>query len=117
MVLTTSLWGRLVCVAAGVLGMALLPVAMAQSRGQWRTGVPMPSARSEVAVAEVVGKVYVVGGFGGGRELEIYDPVADRWTRGAPIPRLVHHAAAVGLGGKLFVVGGYAGGWSPVDTV
>ena len=77
----------------------------------------MPSARSEVAVAEVNGKVYVVGGFGAGRELEIYDPAADRWTRGAPIPRAVHHAAAVGLGGKLFVVGGYAGGWRPVDTV
>jgi hypothetical protein len=37
----------------------------------------MPSARTEIAVAEVGGKIYVVGGFGGERELEIYDPVAN----------------------------------------
>ena len=46
-----------------------------------------PSERTEVAVAEVGGKIYVVGGFGGQRELEIYDPAADRWSRGAAIPR------------------------------
>jgi Kelch motif len=34
-----------------------------------------------VAVAEVGGKIYVVGGFRGERELEIYDPAADRWNR------------------------------------
>src|SRR5262245_55658861 len=38
----------------------------------------MPSARTEVAVAEVDGKIYVVGGFGGERELEVYDPGTDR---------------------------------------
>ena len=43
----------------------------------------MPSARTEVAVAEVGGKIYVVGGFGGERELEVYDSAADRWSRGA----------------------------------
>jgi hypothetical protein len=36
----------------------------------------MPSEHSEVAVAEVGGKIYVVGGFSGQRELEIYDPAA-----------------------------------------
>src|SRR5262245_38627344 len=52
------------------------------------------------------GKIYVVGGFGGERELEIYDSAADRWSRGASIPRALHHAAAVGLKDKLYVVGG-----------
>jgi hypothetical protein len=42
----------------------------------------MPSARTEVAVAEVGGKIYVVGGFGGERELEIYRSAADRWEPG-----------------------------------
>ena len=70
----------------------------------------MPSARTEVAVAEVSGKIYVVGGFGGERELEIYDPQSDRWSRGAPVARALHHAAAVGLGGKLYVIGGYVDG-------
>ena len=77
----------------------------------------MPSARTEVAVAEVGGKIYVAGGFGGERELEIYDPAADRWSRGTPIPREVHHAGLVGLSGKLYLVGGYVGGWTPTDEV
>ena len=66
----------------------------------------MPSARTEVAVAEVDGKIYVVGGFGGERELEIYDPAADRWSRGASFPREVHHAAAVGRQRQTLCVGG-----------
>ena len=79
----------------------------AQGTGRWTAGAPMPSSRTEVAVAELGGRIYVVGGFGGERELEIYDPAADRWSRGAAIPRALHHAAAVGLQGKLYVVGGY----------
>jgi hypothetical protein len=77
----------------------------------------MPSARTEVAVAALVGKIYVVGGFGGGRALEVYDPSADRWQRAAPIPRALHHAAAVSLRGRLYVIGGYANGWKPVDSL
>ena len=66
-----------------------------------------------VAVAEVGGKIYLVGGFGGERELEVYDPASDRWSRGASIPRPLHHAAAVGLKDKLYVVGGFVEGWTP----
>jgi Kelch motif len=59
------------------------------------------------AVAEVGGKIYVVGGFRGERELvEIYDPATDRWSRGDAIPLALHHAAAAGLNGKLYVIGG-----------
>jgi Kelch motif len=43
----------------------------------------MPSARTEIAEAEVGGKIYVVGGFRGERELEVYDPAAVRWSRAA----------------------------------
>jgi hypothetical protein len=34
--------------------------AFAQATGEWATGAPMPSERSEVAVAEAGGKIYVV---------------------------------------------------------
>ena len=56
-----------------VLSIGLSSAAFAEGLGRWTTGSPMPSARSEVAVAAVAGKVYVVGGFGGVRDLEIYD--------------------------------------------
>jgi hypothetical protein len=104
----------------GVLlaGSALLATAaFAQSIGRWTAGTSMPSARTEVAVAEVGGKIYVVGGFGGERELEIYDSAADRWSRGASIPRALHHAAAVGWQDKLYVVGGFVEDWTPTDDV
>ena len=95
-----------------------LPASVAaQTLGQWTSGTPMPSARSEVAVAAIADKVYVVGGFGGGRELEIYEPVNDRWYRGAPVPRAIHHTSAVAAAGKLYVIGGYANGWEPVSSV
>jgi N-acetylneuraminic acid mutarotase len=105
--------------AAAVLaaGTLLIVAAFAQGTGRWTAGTPMPSARTEVAVAELGGKIYVVGGFRGERELEIYNPSADRWSRGASIPRAVHHAAAVGLNNKLYVIGGFVEGWTPADEV
>jgi hypothetical protein len=81
-------------------GALFVAAAFAQSIGRWTTGTPIPSVRTEVAVAEVGGKIYVVGGFRGERELEVYDPAADRWSRGAPSPRALHHTAAVGLNKK-----------------
>ena len=98
-------------------GALLAAAAFAQGSGRWTMGAPMPSARTEVAVAELGGKIYVVGGFGGERELEIYDPSADRWSRGAAIPRALHHAAAVGWQNKLYVVGGFVEDWTPTDEV
>src|SRR6266516_2994617 len=103
-----------VLLAGGVL---LTTASFAQGIGRWIISTPMPSSRTEVAVAEVGGKIYVVGGFGGERELEIYDSAADRWSRGASIPRALHHAAAVGLKDKLYVVGGFVEGWTPTDEV
>ena len=79
-------------------------VVSAQDTGRWTKGAPMLSERSEVAVAEVGGSIFAVGGFGGQRGIEIYDPAMDRWSRGAPVPRPLHHAVAVGLNGKLYVV-------------
>src|ERR1700751_1365621 len=91
--------------------------AFAPGIRRWPTGSPMPSARTEVAVAEVGGKIYVVGGFRGERELEGFDPAAERRSRGASIPRALHHAWEVGLNGKLFVIGGFVEGWTPTDDV
>ncbi len=96
------------CLAALMLVLSA-GAAAAQTPGHWTTGAPMPSARAEIAVAEVGGKIYVIGAFTGERELEIYDAAADRWSRGAALPRSVHHPAAVGLGGK--------GNWLVENTV
>src|SRR5262245_55211059 len=106
-----------VLVAALVAGVACESNQVAeQGTGKWSTGASMPSERTEVAAAELAGKIYVVGGLGGQRELEVYDPAADTWSRKAAFPRAVHHAAAVGLNGKLYVIGGYVHDWAPTNA-
>ncbi|MGH8056096.1 MAG: hypothetical protein ACREOH_02495, partial [Candidatus Entotheonellia bacterium] len=75
-------WSALV---VGALWIATLSVVSGQGLARWTTGASMPSSRSEVAVATLAGKVYVVGGFAGDIALEIYDPATDRWSRGAPL--------------------------------
>src|SRR5207247_879229 len=94
------------------------------SPGKWTSLAPMPTARQEVAVAELNGRVFVIGGFGSGGEavptVEVYDPASDRWETRSPLPAATHHAAAAVVGGRLYVVGGYTGGrtsWTPLRTV
>jgi len=78
----------------------------------------MPSARTEVAAAEVGGKIYVMGGYEKNSNLvEEYDPATDSWRGRAPLPKPLHHIGAAALGGKIFVLGGYISGVGPVDTV
>jgi len=113
-------------VLAGCLGTTTdspAPVDI-QSPGTWTPLAPMPTARQEVAVAELNGRVFVIGGFGPGAEavadVEVYDPATARWETRAPLPAATHHAAAAVVGGRLYVAGGHGGGrvsWTPLRTV
>jgi N-acetylneuraminic acid mutarotase len=92
--------------------------------GTWTVHASMPTARQEVAVATLDGRVIVIGGFGAGAEtvatVELYDPTTDTWQALTPLPAPTHHAAAVVVNGRLFVIGGYTGGrvsWIPQQTV
>ena len=86
--------------------------------GIWSRLAPLPTPRSEVASAELNGKIYVFGGFGpGATSNEEYDPTADTWRKRAPIPRGVDHAAAVSTGGTIYLIGGFDGRFGPVNTV
>jgi len=59
---------RLLFVAIS-LATTLITAAAAQAPGRWTDGAPMLSSRTEVAAAELGGKIYVVGGFSGERDL------------------------------------------------
>ena len=65
--------------------------AASESEGSWTVGAPASTKRTEVAVAELNGKIYVVGGFeepdvsnalnyGITKVVEVYDPKTDSWT-------------------------------------
>jgi len=101
-------------------------------RGVWRTAIPSPTKRTEVAAGTLSDKIYVVGGFEQPSlgnvlnlsitpSLEVYDPSTDRWTVKAPLPVGLHHVGLGVTGGRLYVIGGYKQSglsvWQPVATV
>ena len=69
----------------------------------------MPTARWNVAVAVVNGKIHVIGGSDGTRvrtEHEVYDPVANTWVTKKPLPVAITQAAAVAYSNYIYFVGG-----------
>ncbi len=78
----------------------------------WRRIPDIPTGRSEVTATAFRGEVYVIGGFGGGRVVEIFD--GQRWRRGPDLPLGVDHAMAAAVeiadGAGVYVFGGNAGG-------
>jgi len=81
--------------------------------GVWSTTAALPAAHSEVGVAAVNGKIYIVGGTVdiGSMALplnEEYDPASNRARERAPLPQPLSHVGLVGLNGKIYVVGGFS---------
>jgi hypothetical protein len=86
--------------------------------GKWQIRASMPSARTEVAAAELGGKIFVMGGLEKhGDRVEQYDPVNDTWRRRAALPRPLHHFGAAAVNGKIYIIGGYISGVGSVNTV
>jgi N-acetylneuraminic acid mutarotase len=78
----------------------------------WRRIADIPTGRSEVAATVFRDEVYVIGGFGGGRVVEIFD--GQRWRRGPDLPIEVDHAMAAAIpegidGSGVYVFGGNTG--------
>jgi hypothetical protein len=81
----------------------------------WRRIADIPTPRSEVAAAVFRDEVYVIGGFGGGRVVEIFD--GQRWRRGPDLPIEVDHAMAAAVSDAGDAAGVYVfGGNAPAPT-
>ncbi len=100
--------------------------------GHWMTGAPVPTARTEVAVAALDGLIYVAGGFeppdswmiwqpSVSTKVEAYDPSTNRWSSKPELPVGLHHAGSAVVDGALYVVGGFNKSddtpWNPSDRV
>jgi N-acetylneuraminic acid mutarotase len=74
----------------------------------WASQAPMPTARGLLAVVELNGKFYAIGGrIGVATNLvEVYDPASDTWTTGTAMPAKRELLAAVALNGKIYAIGG-----------
>lgn len=80
----------------------------------WATRAPLLAPNSEIAVAELNGKVVVIGGYPSSRvvvnTVQVYDPTRDVWELSTPLPMALHHAMAAAVNGKLYVIGGETAG-------
>ena len=94
------------------------PLESSPLAGVWSHLADMPTARNEVAAAEVDGKIYVMGGFGAGAVAnESYDIETDTWSVVALLPEGVDHAAAAAVGGQVYLIGGFNGRRAPESLV
>lgn len=76
----------------------------------WSLLAPLPSTNSETAVAELDGKIYVIGGYPADRKtvatVQMYDSANDKWQIVAPLPVPLNHVMAAAANGKVYAIGG-----------
>jgi N-acetylneuraminic acid mutarotase len=91
--------------------------------GQWSQRAQLIEANSELAFAELNGKLYLMGGYPANRQtartVQVYDIASDRWEFGPPLPQPNNHGMAAGVNGRVYLIGGQTMADAPtyVDTV
>ncbi|MCD6073953.1 MAG: kelch repeat-containing protein, partial [Rhodospirillales bacterium] len=92
-------------------GAAAQTVPSPENKGRWMTKAPVPTTRTEVSVAELDGKLWLIGGYVLGSVtsnlLQSYDPKTDTWSDHANMPIGVNHVNVVGHKGKIYAFGGF----------
>ena len=105
-------WG-LPAILAVIASLVFATAGLAHTVGQaqmptspWKKAAPFPEPDEELFGVAAGGKLYVIGGFGGGKAAGVnyeYDPATDKWTKKKPMPRPAHHAALAAANGKIYV--------------
>lgn len=92
--------------------------------GAWGRRAELIEPNSEMSVAELDGKIYILGGYPASRvsvrTVQVYDPITNTWRLTTPLPAALNHTMSVSVNGRIYVIGGQpgAGGAGPfVDTV
>ena len=113
-----------------IASVVFVTTALAQMpTSPWKKGAPFPEADEELYGVTTNGKLYVFGGWDGGKARGVayeYDPATDKWTKKTSMPRPAHHAALAAANGKIYVMGGFVppkdtaipvgGAWEPIDN-
>lgn len=73
--------------------------------GFWTTETGPLYGRENPAVGVVNGKIYLMGGFGGDNNTEMYNPSSDSWTILAPKPSETWGFGVGVIGGKIYAIG------------
>ena len=91
--------------------------------GEWEGRAPLLQPNSELAFAELNGKLYLMGGYPASRQtvrtVQVYDIASDVWELGPELPLPNNHGMAAGVNGKIYLIGGQTTADDPsyVDTV
>ncbi len=103
-------------IALAVLTMAASSTGFAADTAGWSDRAPLPTGRAEIGVAEIGGKIYVIGGTEGDghnpsswatTSTTVYDPARNEWRQAAPLPHGLSHPGVAVLDGKLYAIGGF----------
>ena len=91
--------------------------AIGAAEDSWTTKAPMPTARSQLGVAVVNGKIYAIGGANnsasGPNVLNVneeYDPAKNVWTTKTPMPTARHSFGIAVCQNKIYCIGGSVNG-------
>lgn len=99
-----------VTVASGAQANASAIVLNKSAAGEWGFRAPLLAANSEFGLAELNGKLYVMGGYPSTRvtvrTVQIYDIASDSWKYGPELPMPNNHGMAAALNGKIYLIGG-----------
>jgi uncharacterized protein (TIGR03437 family) len=78
--------------------------------GGWGDRAPLIEANSEMSIAYVGGRIYVLGGYPASRvtvpTVQVYDIATDAWRLTTPMPVAVNHSMPAVVGGKIYLIGG-----------
>ena len=95
--------------------------------GDWGLRAPLLAPNSELAMAELNGKLYLLGGYPPtrvtARTVQVYDIASNSWEIGPQLPMPNNHGMAVSVNGKIYLIGGQTqaddppGSFSYVNTV
>src|SRR5262245_5366035 len=94
----------------GILAASIFPALGQSTSAVWSTLAPMPTARQELSVSVLDGKVFAIAGYDdNGRStatVEVYDPRTNAWRKAAPLPVATNHNAAATVKDRLYAFGG-----------
>lgn len=97
---------------------------VATDTGEWGLRAGLLHPYSELALAELDGKLYLLGGYPASRQtvrtVQVYDIASDSWELGPPLPQPNNHGMAASVNGKIYLIGGQTSDVSDqgyVDTV
>ncbi len=83
----------------------VLPLA-----GEWGFRTPLIEPNSELALAELNGRLYLFGGYPASRvtarTVQVYDIASDSWSLGPELPQPNNHGMAASVNGKVYLIGG-----------